>query len=53
MSNASILGYCRPGYENDTANELTSRYGEAQCYGYPVSKKIVALYTTIYTMPRN
>ncbi|MHC6645473.1 23S rRNA (cytidine(2498)-2'-O)-methyltransferase RlmM [Alteromonas sp. HB246098] len=39
MSNASILGYCRPGYENDTANELTSRYGEAQCYGYPVSKK--------------
>ena len=39
MSNTSILGYCRPGYENDTANELTSRYGEAQCYGYPVSKK--------------
>ncbi|MEC9478599.1 MAG: hypothetical protein VX445_00005, partial [Pseudomonadota bacterium] len=23
MSNTSILGYCRPGYENDTANELT------------------------------
>ena len=39
MPNTSILGYCRPGYENDTANELTSRYGEAQCYGYPVSKK--------------
>ncbi|MCG7650105.1 MAG: 23S rRNA (cytidine(2498)-2'-O)-methyltransferase RlmM [Pseudomonadota bacterium] len=39
MSNTSILGYCRPGYENDTANELTSRYGEAQCYGYPLSKK--------------
>ena len=39
MSDTSILAYCRPGYENDTANELTSRYGEAGFYGYPVSKK--------------
>ena len=34
----SILAYCRPGYENDTANELTTRYGEQLVYGYPVSK---------------
>lgn len=39
MNNASVLAYCRPGYENDTANELTTRYGEAAIYGYPVSKK--------------
>ena len=39
MSNTSVLAYCRPGYENDTANELTTRYGEAAIYGYPVSKK--------------
>ncbi len=39
MSSARVLAYCRPGYENDTANELTTRYGEASIFGYPVSKK--------------
>ena len=39
MSNKSVLAYCRPGYENDTANEMTTRYGEVGLYGYPVSKK--------------
>ena len=33
----SILAYCRPGYENDTANELATRYGEKEYFGYPVS----------------
>ncbi len=31
----SIMAYCRPGYENDTANELTSLYSERGIYGYP------------------
>jgi len=34
----STLAYCRPGYENDTANELATRYGEKEYFGYPVSK---------------
>lgn len=39
MSQTSVIAYCRPGYENDAANELATRYGEASIYGYPVSKK--------------
>lgn len=50
MSNHSVLAYCRPGYESDTANELTTRYGEAGCFGYPVSKKTKVSFTTICTM---
>jgi 23S rRNA (cytidine2498-2'-O)-methyltransferase len=33
----SILAYCRPGYESDTANELATLYGEKDLFGYPVS----------------
>lgn len=31
---ASVLGYCRAGYENDLANELTQRATELGCYGF-------------------
>ena len=34
---SSILAYCRPGYENDTANELATLYAEHSVFGYPVS----------------
>jgi 23S rRNA (cytidine2498-2'-O)-methyltransferase len=39
VSVSAILAYCRPGYENDTANELATRYGEKSQFGYPVSQK--------------
>ncbi|AXR06127.1 23S rRNA (cytidine(2498)-2'-O)-methyltransferase RlmM [Salinimonas sediminis] len=32
---ASLLGYCRAGYEADLANELSARAAQLQCYGYP------------------
>lgn len=31
----SILVYCRAGYEADTANEITTRATELECFGYP------------------
>ncbi|GGW76047.1 23S rRNA (cytidine(2498)-2'-O)-methyltransferase RlmM [Alteromonas halophila] len=33
---ASVLAYCRAGYENDTANELTTWLAEKGVYGYPM-----------------
>lgn len=32
---ASLLGYCRAGYENDLAEELTVKASALQCFGYP------------------
>ena len=31
---ASLLGYCRAGYENDLAEELTAKAAALQCFGY-------------------
>ncbi len=36
---SGMLAYCRAGYENDTANELTTRLAENEIYGYPVLKQ--------------
>ena len=34
----SLLAYCRPGYESDTANELTELATAASRFGYPTLK---------------
>lgn len=33
---SELLAYCRAGYENDTANELTTRLAEKGLSGYPL-----------------
>ena len=33
---SELLAYCRAGYENDTAAELTAATAEKHAYGYPV-----------------
>ncbi|MEW9798248.1 23S rRNA (cytidine(2498)-2'-O)-methyltransferase RlmM [Alteromonas sp. CYL-A6] len=34
---SGLLAYCRAGYENDTANELSTLTAEQQVFGYPES----------------
>jgi len=50
MNNA-LLAYCRPGYENDTANELTALATDMQCFGYPEVQKDEGVVRFIFFAP--